>query len=275
MTGTAEDAATATLVGAMWWWSAFVLEPARARRAMSPPPALPTGPRPGLGPHFSRSLTAPRLLDEPTEHDHLVVEFDRISEVYDAYVRPFSTPIFAEALRVLRPVLPPDARVLDAGCGPGRELKAVARLVPQGEVVGVDLAAGMVGSAFRAARAAGLDNTAFVQADVGCLPDDFAGAFDLVYNCLAHHHYPEPAAAAAGVLRCLRPGGAYAVVDAGPAWMKTLAAPLSRVADPGWVGFHTPEEFTSLLSGVGFVDVQWVDLLPGFGIALGRAPLHA
>jgi len=272
MTGAAEDAATATLVGAMWWWSALVLEPARARRAMSPPPLLSPGPRPGLGPRFSRSLTAPRLLDEPTEHDHLVVEFDRISEVYDAYVRPFSTPIFAEALRVLRPLLPPDARVLDAGCGPGRELKAVARLVPQGEVVGVDLAAGMVGSAFRAARAAGLDNTAFVQADVGNLPDDFAGAFDLVYNCLAHHHYPEPAAAAAGVLKCLRPGGAYAVVDAGPAWMATLAAPLSRVADPGWVGFHTPEEFTALLSGVGFVDVEWVDLLPGFGIALGRAP---
>jgi SAM-dependent methyltransferase len=272
MTGAAEDAATATLVGAMWWWSALVLEPARARRAMSPPVLLSPGPRPGLGPRFSRSLTAPRLLDEPTEHDHLVVEFDRISEVYDAYVRPFSTPIFAEALRVLRPLLPPDARVLDAGCGPGRELKAVARLVPQGEVVGVDLAAGMVGSAHRAARAAGLDNTAFVQADVGNLPDDFAGAFDLVYNCLAHHHYPEPAAAAAGVLKCLRPGGAYAVVDAGPAWMATLAAPLSRVADPGWVGFHTPDEFTSLLSGVGFVDAQWVDLLPGFGIALARAP---
>lgn len=267
------DAASATLVGSMWWWSAFVLEPALARRAMSPPPALSPGPRPGLGPRFSREQTTPRLLGEPTDHDHLVVEFDRISEVYDAYVRPFSTPIFREALRVLRPLLPPDARVLDAGCGPGRELKAVARLVPQGEVVGVDLAAGMVNSAHRAARAAGLDNTAFAQADVGYLPDDFAGAFDLVYNCLAHHHYPEPAAAAAGVLRCLRPGGAYAIVDPGPAWFAKLSAPLSRAADPGWVGFHTPEEFGSLLCGAGFVDVQWIDLLPGFGVALGRAPL--
>lgn len=272
MADTPGDTATASLVGAMWWWSAFVFAPARARQSAVPPPVLEPGPRPGLGPRFSRELSTPRLLDAPTDHDHLVVEFDRISEVYDAYVRPFSTAIFGEALRVLRPLLSPDARVLDAGCGPGRELKAVARLVPQGEVVGVDLAAGMVGSAYRAARASGLDNTAFVQSDVGLLPGEFDGAFDLVYNCLAHHHYPEPAAAAAGVLRCLRPGGAYAIVDAGPEWFAKMSAPLSRAADPGWVGFHTPAEFAALLTGVGFVRTQWVDLLPGFGIALGRAP---
>jgi ubiquinone/menaquinone biosynthesis C-methylase UbiE len=256
----------------MWSWSALVLEPARLARAAAPPPDLAPGPRPGLGPRFSLLQTVPRLLEQSTEHDHLVEEFDRISEVYDAYVRPFSTPIFREALRLLRPLLPPDARVLDAGCGPGRELKAVARLVPQGEVVGVDLAAGMVNSAWRAARAAGLDNTAFVQADVGELPEDFAGEFDLVYNCLAHHHYPEPAAAASGVLRCLRPGGAYAVIDPGPTWFAKVSAPLSRAADPGWVGFHTPEEFDALFTSAGFVDFRWLDLLPGFGIALGRAP---
>ena len=106
-----------------------------------------------------------------------------------------------------RPGCRPDARLLDAGCGSGREL-ARSRLVPDGEVVGIDLAAGMVTAAHRAARAHGLDNTAFFQADVGDLPAEFTGAFDLVYSCLAHHHYPDPAAATSEVLRCLRPGGA-------------------------------------------------------------------
>jgi len=265
-------AAEGALVTAMWSWAAYVLEPARALRRLRPPATVPPGPRPGLGPRFSRSDPQPRLLAEPTGHDHLVAEFDRLSEVYDAYVRPFSTPIFAEALTVLAPLLPGDARVLDAGCGPGRELVGVARRVPQGEGGGVDLAAGMVQTAYRAARAAGCDNTAFVQADVADLPADFAGAFDLVYSCLAHHHYPEPARAAAAVRRCLRPGGAYAVVDAGPAWYARLAAPLARAGDPGWMGFHTPAGFARLLTGAGFVDVAWYDLLPGFGIALGRAP---
>jgi SAM-dependent methyltransferase len=272
VSGSPSEAAGGVLIGAMWSWAGLVLEPARALRRRTPPPELAPGPRPGLGPRFSVGGPAPRLLDTPTDHDGLVAEFDRLSEVYDAYVRPFSTPIFAEALALLAPLLPADARVLDAGCGPGREVKAVARRVPAGEVVGVDLAAGMVVSAHRAARAAGLDNTAFVQADVSALPADFAGSFDVVYSCLAHHHYPEPAQAAAGVLRSLRPGGTYAVVDAGPAWSNRLAAPLARVADPGWVGFHDPDQFRALLSAAGFVEVEWHGLLPGFGVALGRAP---
>jgi SAM-dependent methyltransferase len=274
----AEEAAGGVLAGAMWSYAAVVLEPARAAnelRAGPPDPglvAMAADRGPGLGPLFSKRYAGPQLLERATEHDHLVEEFDRLSEAYDAYVRPFSTPIFAEATRVLRPLLTPDARVLDAGCGPGRELRSTARIVTTGEVVGIDLAAGMVLSAHRGARAAGLDNTAFVQSDVGELPDEFAGQFDLVYNCLAHHHYPEPARAAAGIFRALRPGGVYAIVDPGPAWFVALSSALSKLADPGWVGFHTPQQFTCLLSEQGFVDVRWFDLLPGFGLALGRKP---
>jgi SAM-dependent methyltransferase len=267
-----ESAATAPLVGAMWWWAAYVLEPARAAALLRPPAPVEAGPRPGLGPRFSIDEPEPRLLAAPNEHDHLVVEFDRISEIYDAYVRPFSTPIFTTALERLDPLIPADARILDAGCGPGRELKAMARRVPRGEVVGIDLAAGMVVSAHRAARAAGLDNTAFVQSDVGALPADFRGQFDLVYNCLAHHHYPDPAAATREIHGALRPGGAYAVIDAGPEWYARIAAPLAKAADPGWVGFHTPEQFGGLLADAGFERIEWLDLLPGFGIALGRTP---
>jgi ubiquinone/menaquinone biosynthesis C-methylase UbiE len=275
----AEEAAGGVLAGAMWSYAALVLEPARAAKQRSDRPADPAllamaeRRGPGLGPKFSVNNDGPRLLDRPTEHDHLVEEFDRLSEAYDAYVRPFSTPIFAEALHVLAPLLTADARVLDAGCGPGRELRSVARVVTHGEVVGVDLAAGMVVSAYRGAHASGLDNTAFVQSDVGDLPTDFDAMFDLAYNCLAHHHYPEPATAAAGIFRSLRPGGVYAIVDPGPAWFVAMSSALSKAADPGWVGFHTPEQFESLLAGVGFVDCRWVDLLPGFGLAIGARPL--
>ncbi len=265
----------------MWAYAALVLEPARAARRgvggsrpVDDPHVLTmaTERGAGLGPYFSERLSGPRLLEKPSEHDHLVEEFDRLSEAYDSYVRPFSTPIFDEAMQVLAPLVTPDARLLDAGCGPGRELKRMARLVPQGEVVGVDLAEGMVLSAYRAARAAGLDNTAFVQADVGDLPPDFEGRFDLVYNCLAHHHYPEPAKAAESVFRSLRPGGCYAVVDPGPLWFVTLSSPMAQLSDPGWIGFHTPEQFESLFTDAGLADFRWFDLLPGFGLALGRRP---
>lgn len=269
--------AGAYLVGAMWWYAANVLRPVQAlKRAGLPLSSRVIGDepevleRPGLGPLFSVRHEAPVLLSERTKHDHLVEEFDRTAEVYAEFVQPFSRPIFDEALEKMSAFLARDSRVLDAGCGPGRELQRVARLVPEGEVVGVDLAAGMVVTAHRAARACGLDNCAFFQADVGELPREFDGGFDLVYNCLAHHHYPDPAAATAAALRVLRPGGIYCVVDPGPAWYNALSAPIAKWADPGWIGFHTPEQFRRLFGTAGFVRTAWLDLLPGFGLAVGQ-----
>ena len=263
------------LVSAMWTYAAGVLVPARELRQRIGPAqasgALPVAvPKHGLGPRFSVEFPQPVVREHPGAHDELVEEFDGMAEVYDSYVRPFSTPIFSAALDVLEPYVARDARVLDAGCGPGRQLIQMSRLVARGEVVGVDLARGMVEAAHRAARAAGCDNTAFFQADVGKLRDDFECAFDLVFNCLAHHHFPEPEGSAAEALRSLRPGGLYAIVDPGPAWYNAIAAPLAKWADPGWAGFHTPQGFADLLTGAGFARVAWFDLLPGFNLVLGQ-----
>ncbi|HTW27764.1 MAG TPA: class I SAM-dependent methyltransferase [Acetobacteraceae bacterium] len=270
--------AEGVLVQAMWQYAALVLRPTQAARRSGFVPRSTQGnapvpvERPGLGKRFSVTLDTPLMLGAATEHDHLVEEFDRMGEIYEAYVRPFSTPIMDEALAELSRYIRPDWRLLDAGCGAGREACRLARLVPHGEVVGIDLAAGMVAASFRSARAKGLDNTAFIQADVGALPDMLTGAFDLAYSLLAHHHYPEPEAAARAIFRCLRPGGLYAVIDAGPEWFAKLSAPLAAWADPGWIGFHTPDQFRALDAFVGFVDCCWISLLPGFGIALARKP---
>ncbi|HEX2093440.1 MAG TPA: methyltransferase domain-containing protein [Longimicrobiaceae bacterium] len=265
------------LAGAMWQYSLSVLYPAQALRRsglLPPPTVLGEPPEPvnrrGLGPWFSRLHERPVLLERATEHDHLVEEFDRMGEVYDAFVKPFSTPLFDEAIREMHPWLPRDARVLDAGCGAGRELQRIARLVPEGEVVGIDLAAGMVEAAHRDARAHGLSRCAFFQSDVGDLPEEFTGQFDLIYNSLAHHHYPDPPAAAREVHRCLRPGGVYCVVDPGPRWFNLLSARFAKWSDPGWISFHTPDEFRSLMAGAGFARTSWRELLPGFGLAVGQ-----
>ena len=274
--------AVAFLAEARWWYAAKVLYPAQALKRAGVPVAagvmgkMPLPPRRrGLGVYFSRRYPRPILLRHSTLHDHLVEEFNRVADVYAEFVEPFSRPIFDEALPVIAALLGPDSRVLDAGCGPGREVRRIARLLPRGEVVGIDLASRMVTTAHGAARAAGLDNCAFFQADVGALPRMFAGNFDLVYSCLAHHHYPAPATATASILRCLRPGGAYCVVDPGPAWYNALSAPIARLADPGWIGFHTPEEFQRLLLDTGFVRAGWLDLLPGYGIAIGQKAVRA
>jgi len=269
--------AEAQLVVGLWWYAASVLYPAKTlkRRGVGVVgPAVgdvPEGlPRPGRGRHFSEHADSPVLLEMPSENDHLVQDFDRLAAFYETLVRPFSTPIFDEALAVIRGYLAPDSRVLDVGCGPGREVRRIAAVVPGGEVVGVDLAAGMVTAAHRSTRGRGLENCAFFQADVGELPQAFAAKFDLVYTSLAHHHFPDPPAAAMSVLRCLRPGGVYCVIDPGPAWFNRLSAPLGRFADPGWIGWKTPEEFRLLFHDAGFARTCWIPLLPGFGLAVGQ-----
>lgn len=278
MTAPGGLAAEGFLVQAMWQYATLVLRPMQAaqrhgivqRSVIGTLPAQ--GNRPGLGPRFSRTLETSMMIEADSPHLHLVEAFDRMGETYEAYVRPFSTPIMDEAVAELGRYIRDDWRLLDAGCGSGREACRMARLVPRGEVVGIDLAAGMVATSYRSARAKGLDNTAFIQADVGDLPDLLDGAFDLAYSLLAHHHYPEPEAATRAIYRSLRPGGLYAVIDAGPDWFVESASPLAAWADPGWIGFHTPEQFRALHSLVGFTDCCWISLLPGFGIALARKP---
>ena len=273
----ARQVVQAGLVGALWGYAGGVLYPAKlARRAGLPVVGGPSGPLPeglprrGAGRAFADAHADPVLLDTSSPHAHLVEDFDRLAELYALCVWPFSTPIFDEALAAMRQFIGSDARLLDLGCGPGRELRQMAREVPDGEVVGIDLAAGMVRAAHAAARERGLGNCAFFQADATRLPAAFAGRFDLVYSSLAHHHFPDPGAAAAGALASLRPGGVYCVIDPGPGWFNALSAPLGRLADPGWIGWTTPDGFRALFERAGFARACWIPLLPGFGLAVGQ-----
>ena len=272
-----EFIAGSLLVGAMWWYSASVFFPVRMLKRLGIPmsseivgkPPPPFNGR-GLGVFFS---TRPRklvLLRRRRNGEHPGQDFDPLAHLYADLVRPFSAPIFEEAMTVMSDYLPKDARVMDAGCGPGLELQEMASVVPRGEVVGVDVSAGMVKEAYDRARVNAIANCAFFQADVSRLPRLFYGKFDMVYSCLAHHHYQDPAGAAGSVIRCLRPGGTYCIIDPGPSWYNTLSSPLASLADPGWVGFHSPDEFRSLLENAGFRSTCWFELLPGFGIAVGQ-----
>jgi ubiquinone/menaquinone biosynthesis C-methylase UbiE len=210
------------------------------------------------------------LADEPEGYDSVRV-FDDVAGQYDAIVRPFSDPIVAETVALMRPFLSPRSRILDPSAGPGRAAIQLSHLVPEGEVVAADLSRCMVETAHRAARAAGRANMAFFQADVGQPPAAFEGYFDAVFCCLSFHHYPDGAAAARGLRRVLAPGGKLFVADAGPAWFIALARPISMLADPGFVQHRTGEQFQQLFTAAGFSSVYWIEALPGIGVTIACA----
>jgi len=266
--------AGATLIGSLWYYAATVLYPSmplkqaglyRPRHVGARPP-LPRGA--GLGVHFSRQYPFPVLLEERPPGYELVDEFDHVANEYESYIEPFSGPVIKEAFSVMRPYLTPSSRLIDTSCGAGTEATMLATMVPEGEVVAADLAAVMVETTFTRARSSGIGNMAFVQADVSHLPDHFGGMFDAAFNSLAFHHYPDPRAATRELHRILRPGGYAFIVDAGPAWFKLMSSWLAAWADPGWIAFHTEDEFEMIFGEIGFSHFHWEELLPGLALVI-------
>jgi SAM-dependent methyltransferase len=103
-------------------------------------------------------------------------QFDGLAPVWDAMRSPGHLAAFEQAVAV---VSSPPARVLDVGTGTGMAAFALARRFPEAEVVGVDLAAGMIAEAARKTPPELAGRVRFEQGDASRLPYDDA-SFDLV-----------------------------------------------------------------------------------------------
>jgi ubiquinone/menaquinone biosynthesis C-methylase UbiE len=104
--------------------------------------------------------------------------------------------------------LGPDQVVLDVGCGPGVAVRAAAGSVAR--AVGVDRSEAMVDIARR--RSQGISNVEFAVGAAESLPFPDAD-FDRVWTIHAFHHWEDPARGIAEVLRVLRPGGRFLVIE--------------------------------------------------------------
>jgi SAM-dependent methyltransferase len=93
-------------------------------------------------------------------------------------------------------------RVLDAGCGTGEVLRLLRENVgPDGEVVGMDLAAAHAAAARREAT-----GTLVLQADLSRAPFQ-PRSFDLIWSVNTINHLREPAIGLRTLASLLRPGG--------------------------------------------------------------------
>jgi SAM-dependent methyltransferase len=100
--------------------------------------------------------------------------------------------------------------VLDLACGTGIYSRELARRVPRGLVVGLDLSAPMLEEATRRACAEGLANVLLVHADAGRLPF-FPSRLDVVLCCGALHLFPDVRGVLGEIARVLRPNGRFVV----------------------------------------------------------------
>jgi SAM-dependent methyltransferase len=109
--------------------------------------------------------------------------------------------------------LPPNASVLDAGCGPGGvSVRLARRLGPGGTVTALDISEEMLVRARENARSWGARNVVLQRGDMTALDGcGLSDSYDAVTAGLSLFLAPDIAAAAAGLWRRVRAGGQLAV----------------------------------------------------------------
>jgi enediyne biosynthesis protein CalE5 len=165
----------------------------------------------------------------------------------------------------------PGSRVLDVAAGYGEpSLTAAKAAGPEGSVVASDLSAEMLAYGRERAKAAGLDNVEFMQADASGLnfPHE---SFDAAVSRFGIIFEPDGEGAAAKVRGFLKPGGRMAIASWGKpeevpflaipmqTTMKKLDVPPPPPGTPGPLSRPTHEAIGGLLEGGGFSDVQVED----------------
>ena len=111
-------------------------------------------------------------------------------------------PIVLPVLDRMRPR--PDDNVLDVGCGAGWLARLLAKQVPEGRVVGVDLADEMIRRARR--NNVDLENAMFILGEAEEIPWD-ANFFTHAISVEAAYYWPDTRAALREIHRVLREGG--------------------------------------------------------------------
>jgi SAM-dependent methyltransferase len=136
--------------------------------------------------------------------------------------------------------LQPGMKVLDLGCGPGRLTIPIAeQLGPRGEVVAVDMQAGMLRRAQEKSQAAKLNNIQFLQAGAG--EGKLArNQFDRVIMVTVLGEIVDQEAALREIYGSLKPGGLLSVTE--------------TVSDPH---FQRRDAVLRLAKKVGFVEREF------------------
>jgi ubiquinone/menaquinone biosynthesis C-methylase UbiE len=185
-----------------------------------------------------------------TAHDELILD------QFTRQAAPFSTAktiADESALRLLVELsrAGPEDTVLDVACGGGLVVCAFAQHVRH--ATGIDLTPAMLERARDLAWQRGLRNVTWDLGSAAPLPYP-DGAFTVVVSRFAFHHFPDPRAVLAEMVRVCAPGGRVLVCDVQASDDPRKAAEFNRMEvlrDPSHVRAMPAAELRGLFHAVG------------------------
>ena len=163
----------------------------------------------------------------------------------------------------------PGSTVADVGAGSGALEPAISRhLGPAGRLFATDINADRVSDIKKLAASASLQNVTVLEGAAAQtnLPD---ACCDAIFMRLVYHHFGDPAAMNASLLRSLKPGGRLAVLDFVPT--SKVSAPPGKRGEGDSHGV-TPATVMEELKTAGFVDVREVPWPQPTIAVIGRRP---
>lgn len=188
-------------------------------------------------------------------------DWARNAEHHDRVVASHHAVLLAAA------AIEPEHQVLDVGCGNGRTTLDAARAATSGAALGVDLSGPMLRTAVERAKAAGITNVRFEQADAQVHQFE-RNSFDLVLSRFGAMFFEDPMAAFTNLYGPTRGGGRLALL----AWQSldrnewllklrgVLAAgrelPTPPPGTPGPFGLADRDAVFELLTNCGYRNVE-------------------
>jgi len=149
------------------------------------------------------------------------VSYDRFQRFHEVMAEDSGQSVLSSLESHILPLVPGLAerlsngiRVLDAGCGRGRILNALAATYPRSRFVGMDLSPEAISYAAEEASKAGRSNIEFIAADLSDLHETAEpDAFDFITTFDAIHDQAKPLQVLQGLCKTLAPDGVYLMQD--------------------------------------------------------------
>jgi ubiquinone/menaquinone biosynthesis C-methylase UbiE len=189
-------------------------------------------------------------VDKAQAHQRLIVD------QFTRQAVPFSQmPDHSPELILAASQLVPTDTVLDVACGPGMLTCAFARVARH--VTGIDLTPAMIDRARALQESHGLANLTWRIGDVLPLPF-LAQSFSVVFTRYSFHHFLDPKAVLAEMVRVSSPGGRVVVVDVFTSSPEQAAAfnRMEELRDPSHVRALSLEALSDLLHEAGLQNVR-------------------